>query len=44
MTKAARIEEKVFSKLPDLGYSQETTNLIWLWYNPKEKCSTDILK
>ena len=26
--------EKVFSKLPDYGYSNEVTQLIWQWYNP----------
>jgi len=28
------LEEKVFSKLPDYGYSNEVTQLIWQWYNP----------
>ncbi len=36
--------EKVFGKLAtDLGYSDKVQHLIWLWYHPTEKCSTDIL-
>jgi hypothetical protein len=36
--------EKVFSKLADSGYSDKITYLIWLWYHPKAKCSTDVLE
>jgi hypothetical protein len=41
--------EKVFSKLPNYGYSQEVTQLIWQWYNPTsnievlEKSEQDLL-
>jgi hypothetical protein len=40
---ASESAEKVFDKLPDLGYSDKTAYLIWLWYHPTEKCSTDVL-
>jgi len=35
--------EKVFDKLADLGYSDKTAYLIWLWYHPGAKCSSDVL-
>jgi len=36
--------EKVFGKLAtDLGYSDKVQHLIWLWYHPAAKCSSDIL-
>jgi hypothetical protein len=36
--------EKVFGKLAtDLGYSDKVQHLIWLWYHPTAKCSTNIL-
>jgi hypothetical protein len=30
--------DEVFSKLPDYGYSNEVSELIWLWYHP-ESCA-----
>ncbi len=29
--------EQVFGKLPDYGYSKESIEAIWLWYNPTKK-------
>jgi len=36
--------EKVFSELANLGYSNQITYLIWLWYHPKAKCAADVLE
>jgi len=39
-----QLEEKVFDKLPDFGYSNKTAHLIWLWYHPTEKYAAQMLK
>jgi hypothetical protein len=36
--------EAVFTELADLGYSDKTAYLIWLWYHPAAKCATDVLE
>ena len=29
--------EKIFSKLPEYGYSEKVAASIWKWYNPDKK-------
>jgi hypothetical protein len=41
--KGTKSGEKIFSNLPEFGYSEKTAYLIWLWYHPTAKCSTDVL-
>jgi hypothetical protein len=33
--------ERVFDTLPDSGYSDKVSYLIWLWYHPEENCISD---
>jgi hypothetical protein len=41
--KNRKSDEKVFGELGEAGYSDKAAHLIWLWYHPKAKCSSDVL-